>query len=153
MFGKKNTKGGSAHNILLLDIENASVGVALAHLHKGAAPVLFAEHRTHLSIPQTLRGAGIAAQIEKATHQALERIGLVAAKLRSNPSTAQRGDASPGQVRQAGAPEAVSDAGASLPGETHPPPASRHHSGGQDHRYGNQSRSGAQEERGWHLER
>ncbi len=93
MFGaKKGSTKNSRHNVLLLDIENSSVGVALAHLQQGGAPILFGEHRVHLSMPQTLRGASIAKQIERAVHSAFERISLMAAKLRSNGSTAQRGE-------------------------------------------------------------
>lgn len=93
MFGKKKLSGKIVErNVLVLDIENASVGVALAHLRQGTAPVLFAEHRIALAMPQTLISAGIAKQIEKAAHSALEHLGLVAARLRGNPKTAQKGE-------------------------------------------------------------
>ena len=88
MFGKKR---GTAENVILLDIESSSVGVALAHISGGSAPVLFAESRTSLALPRSLSSARIARQVETAAHEALLRLGLVAARLRDNKSTAHRG--------------------------------------------------------------
>ncbi len=89
MFGKKKQ---DAQNVLLLDVENASVGVALAHLGGGSAPVLFAERRTLLTLPRSLHSGSIAKQIEVAAHEALMEISLVAARLRSHEKTAYRGE-------------------------------------------------------------
>jgi hypothetical protein len=89
MFGKKKQ---SSQTVLLLDVENASVGVALAHIQEGSAPVLFAEHRALLALPRTLHSGSIAKQIETAAHEALLGLSLVAARLRANKKTAHRGE-------------------------------------------------------------
>jgi hypothetical protein len=81
----------TSENVLLLDVESSSVGTALAHLSTESAPVLFAERRIHFAPPRTLSSTAIAAQIEKALHEALGETTLVAARLRANPKTANRG--------------------------------------------------------------
>ncbi|HEY5383194.1 MAG TPA: hypothetical protein VIJ88_01425 [Candidatus Paceibacterota bacterium] len=88
MFGKKHS---GEQNVILLDVENASVGVALVHLAEGSAPVLFAEQRTLLALPRTLQSDSIAKQIEAAAHEALLQLSLVAARLRINDKTTERG--------------------------------------------------------------
>ena len=88
MFGLTRDSG---ENVLLLDVESSSVGTALAHLSTDSAPVLFAERRIHFVPPRTLSSSAIASQIEKALHEALGETTLVAARLRSNPKTANRG--------------------------------------------------------------
>src|SRR4029077_5083114 len=79
-------------NVILLDVENASVGAALAHIGEGGAPTLFAEHRITLALPRTVDSRTIAEQIKNAADKALEKLGLVAARLRGNKATAERGE-------------------------------------------------------------
>ncbi len=88
MFGSKKP---TEESVIVLDIESSSVGAGLAHLSPTGAPILFAEQRIQLALPHTLHGAGIAKQIERAVHTALERLAHVAAKLRLTPQTAHRG--------------------------------------------------------------
>ncbi|MGC9602581.1 MAG: hypothetical protein ABSE76_02470 [Minisyncoccia bacterium] len=88
MFWRKQA---STQNVLLLDVESSSVGAALAHLSTESAPVLFAERRIRFAPPRMLSSVAIASQVEKALHEALAEISLVAARLRSNPKTANRG--------------------------------------------------------------
>ena len=53
--------------------------------------MLFAERRIHFTPLRTLSSAAIASQIEKALHEALGETALIAARLRANPKTANRG--------------------------------------------------------------
>lgn len=93
MFGAHKPAGkGGEHNVLVLDIESSSVGAVLAHLTPGQAPILFAESRINLAVPQRVEGGFIAKQIEKAAHSALEKLSLAAARLRGNLATAKRGE-------------------------------------------------------------
>jgi len=93
MFGSKKRAGTHGeHTAIVLDIESSSVGAALAHIAPGKAPILFAEQRETLATPRTLHGSGIAKQVERAAHNALARLALVAARLRGTEATAKRGE-------------------------------------------------------------
>lgn len=77
--------------LLLLDVENGSVGAALARLSSAEAPKLFGERRVHVPVGQRVTGAELAAKIEHAAEEVLREVSHVAAKLRGHEATAALG--------------------------------------------------------------
>lgn len=82
LFGKK--KKGAGKTVALLDIENGSVGAALARLSPQDAPRLFAETRIALPFSYTHNTHLLAREVEKALNAALLRVGEVAARVRAH---------------------------------------------------------------------
>ena len=68
---KSSSKSASLKTILVLDVENASVGAGLVHIAPGKTPRLFAEKRIPLSIQNTLDSTRLVHEIEKAVHELL----------------------------------------------------------------------------------
>ncbi|MDB5224619.1 MAG: hypothetical protein JWO43_241 [Candidatus Adlerbacteria bacterium] len=82
----------SAHKtIALVDIENASVGVALAHLEHKQQPRILAEKRVHFPVSFSVHSDGLLSQIEKSVQSGLVHLGEVAARLRGKEKTAHMG--------------------------------------------------------------
>jgi hypothetical protein len=78
MFGKKS----SDKTVLILDIENGSVGSALAKLSPGFAPALFGEHRVAVPVMDTRSAHSLARAIEHAASESLLQASEVSARLR-----------------------------------------------------------------------
>lgn len=79
MFGKTKPQ----ETVLLLDIENGSVGSALAHLSAGEAPQLFGEMRAQIPMMDARSAVALARAIEHATSEALLRTSALSAHLRN----------------------------------------------------------------------
>lgn len=78
LFGKK-----SPHkSVVLLDIENGSVGSALVRLHSGEVPHLFGQHRITTPLMDTRSAATLLRAVEHASAEALLHASEVAARLR-----------------------------------------------------------------------
>lgn len=78
MFGKKS----SDKTVLILDIENGSVGSALARLSPGAAPALFGAERIQVPLMDTRSAHSLSRAVEHAASDALLRASEVSARLR-----------------------------------------------------------------------
>src|SRR3989338_8912464 len=85
--GKKSPE----RTILLLDVENGSVGSALLRLSPGKQPKLFGETRAVTQVGMSRSGGTLAAQIETAARDALRTIFGTAARVRLHPKTAPLG--------------------------------------------------------------
>jgi hypothetical protein len=78
--------------VLLVDIENGSVGSALVRLASGQPPKLFAESRTPFTFLPTRTAPMLLREIEKAVQHSLGQSSLVAARIRGNAKIAPAGD-------------------------------------------------------------
>lgn len=78
LFGKKD----AAKTVLILDIENGSVGSALARLQTDEAPRLFGESRVKVPLFDTRSALQLARAVEHAASEALLNESEVAARLR-----------------------------------------------------------------------
>ncbi len=78
MFGKKS----SDKTVLILDIENGSVGSSLVRLSPGQAPALFGEHRIAVPIMDTRSAHSLARAVEHAASESLLHASEVSARLR-----------------------------------------------------------------------
>lgn len=78
MFGNKS----SHKTVLLLDIENGSVGSALLKLDAGQAPRLFGEERIAVPIMDTRSAHSLSRAVEHAASEALLHASEVSARLR-----------------------------------------------------------------------
>ncbi|MDB5225440.1 MAG: hypothetical protein JWL87_392 [Candidatus Adlerbacteria bacterium] len=84
LFGKKSPD----KTVLILDIENGSVGSALAKLSPGQAPRLFGESRTQVPVFDTRSALQLARAVEHAASESLLQASETAARLRNHASTA-----------------------------------------------------------------
>lgn len=91
LFGAKKSK---EKTVLIVDIENGSVGCALALLSPGQQPKLFAEVRTALPIFHTFTSTLLTHEIEKALGEALSHTSLVAARMRGHTHLSHMGQVS-----------------------------------------------------------
>ena len=82
LFG--GTKKPSGKTVLVLDIENSSVAAGLVRLSKDTPPRLFAENRIHTPLLRTRGAFDLAEHIHRATAEALQHTGLVAARIRNS---------------------------------------------------------------------
>jgi len=89
LFGKRTKDAGQT--IAILDIENGSVGAALARLSRGDAPKLFAETRIRTPILATLDTRTMSREIEKASRDALHHVSEVAARIRMHEALSSSG--------------------------------------------------------------
>lgn len=87
-----DTPKTQSKTMLLVDIENGSVGSALVRLAPGHPPKLFAENRTHFTFLPTRTAPVLLREIEKAVQQSLGQTSLVAARIRGNPNIAPAGN-------------------------------------------------------------
>ncbi len=78
MFGTHS----SDKTVLILDIENGSVGSALVKVAPGQAPALFGAQRTEVPLMDTRSAASLARAIEHAASEALLHASEVSARLR-----------------------------------------------------------------------
>ena len=91
LFGKKKS---NEKTILVIDIENGSVGAALARLSSSEAPKLFSEKRVHLPALRTRDSGTLALQVDKALKDVLLEMAGVAARVRTHPTAYELGDVS-----------------------------------------------------------
>jgi hypothetical protein len=114
LFGKKTSKD---ETVLIVDIENGSVGAALVRHSPGSLPKLFAEVRVNTPILRTFTATELLAEIDKALRHALLQVSTTAARMRNHPKlqrvgTVQRAAvfvSSPWAVATASAEGLVSD--------------------------------------------
>ena len=78
MFGKRS----SSKTVLILDIENGSVGSALVRLAPGQAPALFGERRIAVPLMDTRSAHNLSRAIEHAASESLLHQSEVSARLR-----------------------------------------------------------------------
>ncbi len=90
-FGKKRP---DAKTLLLLDVENGSVGGALVRLQEDKSPRLFAERRVHLPVRSARSATDIFGGVRSAARKAISELSEVAARLRQHPTTAPAGEVS-----------------------------------------------------------
>jgi len=88
-FGRKKSPGKT---VLVLDVENGSVGGALVHLSSQELPWLFAETRVFLPVLHSRSAHTLLSEVGAAAHNVLRHISEVAARLRAHPHTAHRGE-------------------------------------------------------------
>ncbi len=96
LFPKKQPAGERI--VLLLDIENGSVGAGLVRLSPLHAPKLFGEVRKHTRIPKTHDSELLAKEVEKAAGEALAHIQEVAGRVRLHAQLAPLGKIERGAV-------------------------------------------------------
>lgn len=77
--------------VLILDVENGSVGSALVRLTPDKQPKLFGEMRSHVPLGASVTGALLSSKIKKAAAGALRHAGEVAARMRLHPKTTTLG--------------------------------------------------------------
>lgn len=91
---KKNNKTAGEKTILLLDVENGSVGSALVRLHPNKQPKLFGEMRARTPLPDRVTGRLLSVQIEKAARAAITNASEVASRVRAHPQASALGEVS-----------------------------------------------------------
>ncbi len=91
LFGKKKSTGTT---VLVLDIENGSVGAALVRLSKDSAPKLFSEKRVYVPALATRDSLTLVPRVLKATREALAHAADVAARVRLHPTMSDVGEVS-----------------------------------------------------------
>jgi len=92
LFGRK--KNTSEKTVLILDVENGSVGACLARLSPGSAPKVFGETRRAIPLQTTRDTDAIAGAILQASEKVLAHVAEVAARVRSHDSLASAGEVS-----------------------------------------------------------
>jgi len=91
LFGKKKSK---EKTILIVDIENGSVGAALARFSPYGTPKLFSERRVYLPAQFARDSNSLSVQVEAALADVLSSMAGVAARVRSHPTAFEMGDVS-----------------------------------------------------------
>jgi hypothetical protein len=81
LFGKKNP---TEETVLIVDIENGSVGCALVRRSQVQPPKLFAEIRIQMPLLPTRSAERVLVETEKALREALTRTAATAARMRNN---------------------------------------------------------------------
>lgn len=89
LFGSKKASGKT---ILIIDVENESVGCALVRVSKKEQPKVFAEHRTHVPMSSLLHSEKLLGDISRAAHDAVRHTAGVAARMRHHGSVAALGE-------------------------------------------------------------
>ncbi len=84
-------KKSPGKTVLLLDVENSSVGSALVRITQDKQPKLFGEMRSPAPLNARVTGARLAADIERAAAEAIRHASEVAARLRLHPKTTSLG--------------------------------------------------------------
>ncbi len=84
LFGQKKPEGKT---LLLLDIENGSVGSALVHLEPDQPLKLFGEKRAHLRVLPTRDSQSLLTEIRTGVRQVAEHVAHLAASLRQHNTT------------------------------------------------------------------
>jgi hypothetical protein len=88
LFGKRAAEDKT---VLIVDIENASVGCALVRLSSGKQPRLFAETRTQLPMFKTTSAAALLRETGIALREALGHTSVTAARMRNHEKLAPVG--------------------------------------------------------------
>lgn len=82
----KRTKNQDGKTVLILDIENGSVGSALVRLSPHEAPKLFGETRVQIPLQKSRSTMSLASEVERAAQKALQHSLEVAARVRVHSS-------------------------------------------------------------------
>jgi hypothetical protein len=88
LFGKKTPKDTT---VLIVDIENGSVGAALVRVSPGALPKLFSEMRHTLPLMRTFTANDLLAHTIRSLRDVLLHTSMTAARMRNHPSLAHVG--------------------------------------------------------------
>lgn len=88
IFGRKRQEGKS---VLVLDVENGSVGACLVHVSPHTQPKLFGEVRKKVPLQHTHNPEILARLIETTVQEALAHVSHVAARMRAHPALASAG--------------------------------------------------------------
>ncbi len=83
LFKRTKDEGST---VLVLDVENGSVGSALVRLSHNSAPRLFGETRVYIPLLKTRTSGAIAKEVDSATRKAIEQAAQVAARVRVHSS-------------------------------------------------------------------
>ena len=89
LFGRKREEGKT---VLVLDVENGSVGVCLARISPQHQPKIFGEMRKHIPLQVTHDPDALTQLTEQATEATLGHAAHVAARVRSNGTLASAGE-------------------------------------------------------------
>ena len=89
LFGGK--KSPTKRTVLILDVENGSVGSTLVQLTQNKQPKLFGEMRSHAPLGSRITGALLSADIKLAAANAIRHASEVATRVRSHPKIASLG--------------------------------------------------------------
>ena len=87
LFGQQKPEGKT---VLLLDVENGSVGAALVRLEPGQQPRLIGEHREYMRAPATRDSSSLMQSIGTTARTVLGKVGEVASRLRGSSSLQAR---------------------------------------------------------------
>jgi hypothetical protein len=82
----KRTKKQEGSTVLILDVENGSVGSALVRVSPHEAPKLFGEKRVHTPFLKSHAASSIVSEVERAAEAALAHAAEVAARVRVHAS-------------------------------------------------------------------
>src|SRR4051812_18412130 len=82
LFGKKQPE---EKTVLILDVENGSVGSALVRLVENQPPKLFGETRIELPVLHTRDSASLMREVSRGLNHALVHAAEVAGRLRNTP--------------------------------------------------------------------
>lgn len=82
-MGLFGTKPPEAKTVLILDVESGSVAGALVHLVPEERPKLFGETRVLLPVAFSTSGASLAAQVEHALGEVVQKLSELAGRLRN----------------------------------------------------------------------
>lgn len=85
----KRSKAQEGNTVLVLDVENGSVGSALVRVSPHEAPKLFGEKRVHTPFFKSHATSSIVGEVERAAERALEHAAEVAARVRVHASEPQ----------------------------------------------------------------
>jgi len=91
LFGPKKPEGKT---LLLLDIENGSVGSALVHLEPNKPLRMFGEKRAHLRVLPTRDSQSLLREIQHGVHTLASHVAELAASLRQHDNTTHVGSIS-----------------------------------------------------------
>ncbi len=112
LFRRKREEGKT---VLILDVENGSVGAALARIEPMNAPKLFGETRISTPILKTHNSTALMGEIEKAAAEALHHTAGVAARIRNHPTHYATGEVSHAAIFLSAPWAALDVAGSSVP--------------------------------------
>ncbi len=91
LFHKKKS---TEKTILLLDIENGSVGGALVRLAQGEAPKIFSQKRLYMQLLPTRDSHSLSERVASTARSVLSNLAHVAARVRQHPTHGSAGEVS-----------------------------------------------------------
>jgi len=96
LFGGNKKSNGKT--VLMLDVEDSSVGAGLVRISRDKPPRLFAESRIHTPILRTRGPFDLAKSLHEATREALQHTSLVASRIRGSARLEDLGDIAEAKV-------------------------------------------------------